>query len=247
MPLLGVPVWALHGDKPQVERTKAWLAFSKARSGVLVCTNVAARGLDMPNVRHVVQYDPPEDAKEFVHQVGRTGRLGQVGDALLFLLPSETDYLEVLAKEQLELTELAMKSSLEHLVQDSATETAEALASHLQYHIEKKIESSEEAGLLARNGFRSRIRAYATYPTAVKQIFHVRRLHLGHMAKSFGLREQPSLTGKKTKKEREEEVAQGKKKGKAVSDKPARNANSVYKGKTLAQLSALQQGISEFG
>merc|ERR1712196_430155 len=59
VPLLGVPVWALHGDKPQVERTKAWLAFSKARSGVLVCTNVAARGLDMPNVRHVVQYDPP--------------------------------------------------------------------------------------------------------------------------------------------------------------------------------------------
>jgi len=248
VPLLPVPVWCLHGDKPQVERTKAWLSFSKASSGVLVCTNVAARGLDMPNVRHVIQYDPPEDAKEFVHQVGRTGRLGQVGDALLFLLPSETDFLDVLSVEQLELKELPMKNSLENLVMDQATETAEALASHLQYHVEKKIEASEEAGLLARNGFRSRIRAYAAYPSAVKQIFHVRKLHLGHMAKSFGLREQPSLTGKKTKKEREDEAASGKKKGKVGSAKPVRNANSAYKGKhTLAQLSAMQQGISEFG
>ena len=249
-PLLDAPIFCLHGDRAQVDRTKAYIEFSRAKRGVLVCTNVAARGLDMPNVRHVIQYDPPEDAKEFVHQVGRTGRLGSVGDALLFLLPSETGYLEVLSKEDLELKEYKMKTALDNLVTDSASETAESLASHLQYHIEKKVEG-EEGGLLARNGFRSRIRAYATYPVAVKEIFHVRRLHLGHMAKSFGLREQPSLTGKKTKREIEETKAMGKgkkaKPGGKEDGKKERNAHSAHKGKTLQQLSVMAQRVSEFG
>jgi len=248
VPLVDSPVFCLHGDRAQVDRTKAYIEFSRAKRGILVCTNVAARGLDMPNVRHVIQYDPPEDAKEFVHQVGRTGRLGAVGDALLFLLPSETGYLQVLAKEQLELKAYKMKAALDNLVTDPASETAESLASHLQYHIEKKVEG-EEAGLLARNGFRSRIRAYATYPASIKEIFHVRRLHLGHMAKSFGLREQPSLTGKKTKRELESTGGKGKKVKAGKEDgKKDRNSGSAHKGKTLQQLSVLAQGrVSEFG
>jgi superfamily II DNA/RNA helicase len=75
---------------------------------------VAARGLDVPNVSLVVQYDPPEDPNDYVHRVGRTARAGAKGDSILFLLPFETEYLESVLGEisanfsirQLNLTDL---------------------------------------------------------------------------------------------------------------------------------------------
>jgi len=242
MAVLSAPVFRLHGDLPQTERTRNYLEFSRANKGVLVCTNVAARGLDLPAVRHVIQYDPPEDAKEFVHQVGRTGRLGAIGDALLFLLPSEKAYVDVLAEHSVHPKHLSFQELLASLSESSST-NAEKAASHLQYFIEKAIEGQEEAGLLARNGFRSRIRAYATYPASIKAIFHVRRLHLGHIAKSFGLREQPSITGKKTQQEYK---APTKKRAASV----AKDKGAVKKPKrvTLASLAASSQAkVSEFG
>lgn len=82
--LLGIPVFKLHGNMDQSERTQIYLRFCRATSGlpglmlhdyrlgVLISTSIAARGLDLPGVSHIVQYDPPEDAAEFVHQVIRT-------------------------------------------------------------------------------------------------------------------------------------------------------------------------------
>lgn len=73
----------------QAERTDAFVSFSRCRSGVLLCTDVAARGLDFPAVTSIVQYDPPGEASEYVHRVGRTARMGRRGDALLMLQPHE--------------------------------------------------------------------------------------------------------------------------------------------------------------
>ena len=189
-------------------------------------------------------------------QVGRAGRLGAAGDALLFLLPSEADYVNVLAEHRVHPERLQFQDLLIALNAFSDCGNAEKSASHLQYHIEKAVEKEKEAGLLARNGFRSRIRAYATYPANVKHIFHVRRLHLGHMAKSFGLREQPSITGKKTsvemkankikvgsnkRKEREGKGVQGGKGGKGFE-------RAEKKPKTLQSMAALLHSkVSEFG
>ncbi|KAL0736528.1 hypothetical protein Bca4012_012738 [Brassica carinata] len=77
----------IHGDKKQNARDKALASFTKASSGVLLCTDVAARGLDIPGVDYVVQYDPPQDPKNFNHRVGRTARLGKEGRSIVFLLP----------------------------------------------------------------------------------------------------------------------------------------------------------------
>ena len=71
----------LHGGKSQSQRTKTLAGFARGRSRILVATNVAARGLDIPNVSHVVNYDLPEDTETYVHRIGRTARAGKDGVA----------------------------------------------------------------------------------------------------------------------------------------------------------------------
>lgn len=65
---IDVKVLDIHGKQKQAKRTATFLDFSKAASGVLLCTDVAARGLDIPDVQWIVQYDPPDDPKEYIHR-----------------------------------------------------------------------------------------------------------------------------------------------------------------------------------
>ena len=74
------------------------------RAGCLLCTDVAARGLDIPDVHWVVQYDPPQDPSVFVHRVGRTARMGRTGHALVLLLPHELAYVEFLRRRKVRAT-----------------------------------------------------------------------------------------------------------------------------------------------
>jgi len=101
--LLSLPIYRLHGDMPQQERTQTFFSFTGSRRGVLICTDVAARGLDFPKIDWIVQYDPPRDVEEYVHRVGRTARMTTEGDALLFLMPHEEPYLDTLAQHNIKL------------------------------------------------------------------------------------------------------------------------------------------------
>ena len=78
-----------------------------AEKGTLLCTDVAARGLDIPAVDWIVQFDPPDDPKEYIHRVGRTARAGKQGKALLFLLPTEIGFKKYLEDAKVPLTEYA--------------------------------------------------------------------------------------------------------------------------------------------
>ncbi|OAF70465.1 hypothetical protein A3Q56_01773 [Intoshia linei] len=78
------PVVALHGDKCQAERELALRKFKSGQFPVMIATAVAARGLDIPNVRYVINYDLPSDIQEYVHRIGRTGRVGNLGTAISF-------------------------------------------------------------------------------------------------------------------------------------------------------------------
>ena len=93
LPFFSCPLWALHGRKEHKERQNSFFAFGKASHGILLCTDVAARGLDLPHVDYIVQYDPPIDMQVFTHRSGRTGRMGQAGKVVVFLLSSELDFL----------------------------------------------------------------------------------------------------------------------------------------------------------
>ena len=81
----GLPAEAIHGNKSQPQRQRALRNFRDGKVGILVATDVAARGLDIPNVTHVINFDQPSNYEDYVHRIGRTGRAGQKGKALTFI------------------------------------------------------------------------------------------------------------------------------------------------------------------
>jgi superfamily II DNA/RNA helicase len=85
----GVDAVALHGDLSQGQRERALERFRNREVRTLVATDVAARGLDIADVTHVINFDPPEDDKAYVHRVGRTGRAGRDGSGITFVLPDQ--------------------------------------------------------------------------------------------------------------------------------------------------------------
>ena len=81
----GFPACSIHGDKSQSEREEALRAFKRGTTPVMVGTDVASRGLDIPNVTQVINYDLPTNIDDYVHRIGRTGRAGNTGSALSFI------------------------------------------------------------------------------------------------------------------------------------------------------------------
>ncbi|XP_059183787.1 probable ATP-dependent RNA helicase DDX4 [Centropristis striata] len=103
-----VPTTSIHGDREQRERELALADFRSGKCPVLVATSVAARGLDIPDVQHVVNFDLPNNIDEYVHRIGRTGRCGNTGRAVSFYDPEADNQLarhlvSVLAKAQQEV------------------------------------------------------------------------------------------------------------------------------------------------
>ncbi|MGH2673868.1 MAG: helicase-related protein, partial [Actinomycetota bacterium] len=85
----GVRAAAMHGDMTQPSRERTLARFDDGRIDTLVATDVAARGLDLDDITHVVNYDAPEDDKSYVHRVGRTARAGRSGSGVTFVLPND--------------------------------------------------------------------------------------------------------------------------------------------------------------
>src|SRR4051812_17296096 len=85
----GIPAAAMHADKSQPQRTRALEDFKSGRTRVLVATDIAQRGLDISGITHVINYDVPQQAEDYVHRIGRTGRAASEGDAFTFMSPDE--------------------------------------------------------------------------------------------------------------------------------------------------------------
>jgi ATP-dependent RNA helicase DDX31/DBP7 len=197
-------IFKLHGNMTQQERTKVYFDFCKSSCAILICTDVAARGLDFPLVTHIVQYDPPGEAEDYIHRVGRTARMESKGEAYLFLLPTEMPYIDILRDRGIQLQEdmlgqfldedsnlLLLKGKVNALFRDPVFQKFQRLIFDI-------VSDSEAIHQLAADAYRSFLRAYARYPSAIKTIFNVKVLHIGHVADSFGLREKPSMIGKST-------------------------------------------------
>ena len=107
----GFKTGALHGDKSQDERLKALEAFKKGEVNLLVCTDVAARGLDIKDVPAVFNFDVPFNAEDYVHRIGRTGRAGASGLAVTLVAPSDTRLvgdIEKLIKKKIEVESIEL-------------------------------------------------------------------------------------------------------------------------------------------
>ncbi|KAG8311336.1 ATP-dependent RNA helicase ddx3x [Homalodisca vitripennis] len=104
---LGFPVTSIHGDRTQPEREAALRRFRSGNTPILVATAVAARGLDIPHVKHVINFDLPNDVEEYVHRIGRTGRMGNLGTATSFFNAKNKnlvrDLLELLVETKQEV------------------------------------------------------------------------------------------------------------------------------------------------
>ncbi|KAF1794486.1 P-loop containing nucleoside triphosphate hydrolase [Phytophthora cactorum] len=103
---IDIPVLDIHGKQKQNKRTTTFFQFCNAKTGILLCTDVAARGLDIPAVDWIIQFDPPDDPREYIHRVGRTARGAKgKGKALLMLLPDELGFLKYLKASKVALNE----------------------------------------------------------------------------------------------------------------------------------------------
>ncbi|MDX9872339.1 MAG: DEAD/DEAH box helicase, partial [Clostridia bacterium] len=136
----------LHGDMTQAQRDKAMRSFRLGETELMVATDVAARGLDIEKVSHVINYDIPQDPESYVHRIGRTGRAGREGKALTLIVPKEYRQLrmiERLLKSQIEKTPLPtfqdvvqqqsenIKSSLDSLIADGKLDNYRDIALQL--------------------------------------------------------------------------------------------------------------------
>ncbi|KAL7304398.1 hypothetical protein TKK_0003197 [Trichogramma kaykai] len=174
-----VPVMCIHGNQKQNKRTQTFDQFCKASSGILLCTDVAARGLDIPNVDYIIQYDPPNDAKEYIHRVGRTARgEGNCGNALLVLQSEELGFLKYLEEAKVPIQEL---------------EVDPEEFKKIQLLLEKEISNNTLLKELAKKAYISYLRAYKSH--SLKNVFNVNTLNLAKLAKSFGLETPPHVGG----------------------------------------------------
>jgi ATP-dependent RNA helicase DeaD len=95
----GLGVKALHGDMSQGQRDGVMLSFKDHRLRLLVATDVAARGLDIEHVTHVINYDVPDVSETYVHRIGRTGRVGRTGRAITFVTPAQRPEIDRIERE----------------------------------------------------------------------------------------------------------------------------------------------------
>ncbi|GFS33574.1 P-loop containing nucleoside triphosphate hydrolases superfamily protein [Actinidia rufa] len=173
--LKGFSLIHLHGKMKQTAREKALASFTSLSSSILLCTDVAARGLDIPGVDCIIQYDPPQDPNVFIHRVGRTARLGREGAAIVFLLPKEEEYVEFLRIRRVPLEER------------KCSENAPDIIPHIR-SAAKKDRDVMEKGLRA---FVSYIRAYKEHHCSY--IFRWKELEIGKLGMGFGLLRLPSV------------------------------------------------------
>jgi ATP-dependent RNA helicase DDX31/DBP7 len=242
-------IFRLHGNVPHADRQKILKDFGSTftkKASILFATDVAARGLNLPGLDWIVQYDAPCETADYVHRAGRAARAGKAGHALLFLLPSEKQFLEVLEiRGMKEMSALSLSATLNGAADicreltaegvkrsgggygsGSGSRSGEAFAASIQNKLEECIVEEEAtykdnlrksleqrktkgANKILKNAigelheaaikaYSAHIRSYPAKEKAVRHIFSPRALHLGHVARSFALKEQPkALSGKR--------------------------------------------------
>ncbi|KAE8350419.1 P-loop containing nucleoside triphosphate hydrolase protein [Aspergillus coremiiformis] len=261
-----VTLHKLHGSLPQHVRTATLNAFARNRDpSVLVCTDVASRGLDLPNVDLVIEYDPAFSADDHTHRIGRTARLGRDGRALIFLMPGcEENYVEILKRGYRDGGKALTRTNADDILKrgfggniESANKDWEEKATDWQMDLERWAVDNPEYLEMARRGYQSHIRAYATHIANERSMFNIKELHLGHLAKSFALRDRPSKINvpglrpgkddaKNDYKAERKSTGQKRKAGRDDDNMPSGTDTTSAAQKMRAKLKEQMSGASEF-
>ncbi|KAH6622529.1 P-loop containing nucleoside triphosphate hydrolase protein [Chaetomium tenue] len=174
---IDLQVLDLHGKQKQQKRTNTFFEFCNAKQGTLICTDVAARGLDIPQVDWIVQFDPPDDPRDYIHRVGRTARGNNTkGRSLLFLQPCELGFLAHLKAAKVPVVEYDFPKNK---------------ILNVQSQLEKLIGSNYYLNQSAKDGYRSYLHAYASH--SLRSVFDVQKLDMVKVAKGFGFSTPPRV------------------------------------------------------
>lgn len=174
---IDLPVLELHGKQKQQKRTNTFFEFCNAERGILICTDVAARGLDIPAVDWIIQFDPPDDPRDYIHRVGRTARgTNGKGKSLMFLIPNELGFLRYLKAAKVPLNEYEFPTNK---------------IANVQSQLEKLIKSNYYLHQTAKDGYRSYLQAYSSH--SLKTVYQIDKLDLAKVAKSYGFPVPPKV------------------------------------------------------
>lgn len=174
---IDLPVLDLHGKMKQTKRTNTFFEFCNAKQGTLICTDVAARGLDIPAVDWIIQFDPPDDPRDYIHRVGRTARgTDGKGKLLMFLMPSELGFLRYLKAANVPLNEYEFPTNK---------------IANVQSQLTKLIKSNYWLHQSAKEGYRAYLQAYALHH--LKTVYQVDKLDLTKVAQLFGFDVPPKV------------------------------------------------------
>ncbi|AMD19849.1 HCL302Wp [Eremothecium sinecaudum] len=174
---IDLPVLELHGKQKQQKRTNTFFEFCNAERGILVCTDVAARGLDIPAVDWIIQFDPPDDPRDYIHRVGRTARGTKgKGKSLMFLTPNELGFLRYLKSAKVPLNEYEFPANK---------------IANIQSQLEKLLKTNYVLNKIAKDGYRSYLQAYAAH--SLKTVYQIDKLDLVKVAKSYGFSVPPKV------------------------------------------------------
>ncbi|ETV83912.1 hypothetical protein H257_04500 [Aphanomyces astaci] len=171
-------VVTLHGKMQPKKRIAHYDEFVHAPAGLLVCTDVVARGIDLPDVDWIIQFDPPQDPNFFVHRVGRTARAGRSGSALTFLSSNEDAYVNFLNIRKVPLTEMQVPVSTEE-------------AEHVLDQVKALQLTDRDVLEKGTKAFISFVRSYKEHQCQF--IFRFRDLNLAKVATGFALLQLPKI------------------------------------------------------
>ncbi|KAF4043506.1 hypothetical protein GN244_ATG04204 [Phytophthora infestans] len=173
----GIPLCALHGKYKQGKRVEVYYEFLNKPAAVLFATDIAARGLDFPQVDWVLQLDCPEDAANYIHRVGRTARYNKQGKALMCLVPSEVDGM--------------MKRLEDAKVPIRETKLNPTKTSSCRQKVASVVAGDKEIKALAQKAFMSYVRSVYLQPD--REVFDATALPLDAYAESLGLPGAPRM------------------------------------------------------
>jgi ATP-dependent RNA helicase DeaD len=209
----GFATVALNGDMQQKSRERTIQRFKDGHLNVLVATDIAARGLDMPRITHVFNYDLPDGSESYIHRVGRTGRAGRTGEAIILLTPAQRGKLKYIEK--------ATRQKIEIVERPGADQINAARVDRLKQSIEKTITGTDLSFL------QNVIKEYAESSNHSPELIAAALVKISQKGRSLQTVDRPAKTEDRSRNSRESR-RDGEKFRDERSNGPKRDRNSHH-------------------